>query len=463
MNFFKSILLDDPDPPKSLNSDQPGPNSLLRPPHQDANPGGAAAQEDTAADGWSFGGLIKTLATRSESVIETYRKDLEEFGSGLKKESEIIREAASRAVKDLPASLEAGTSAAQGVLDGVLKSTAEIISKETQVFGSDGEPETPETNRSLNSGRYSWFESQVSAVQSDPSTFCEEPEDAEEYKKWKLTFDLDEKKGEIEDMVGENANLEGVYERVVPSVVDHETFWCRYFYRVDKLKQQESVRANLVKRAISADEDDDLSWDVDDDDVVVEKDGNGSKIKSGAEVKEVKSDEREVKSDEREVKSDEVDGLKSDEKEKEVKSDEVGESKSVEKEKEVVKSDVVGGLKSEEREKEVKSDVVVGGGGLKSEEKTKSEEKSNENVGVVEKGESGKKGDVSEEEDLGWDEIEDIGSGDEDKNSKTSDAGRVNRDELRKQLSVEDDGDEDLSWDIEDDDDDNNVPVKSKS
>ncbi|KAL9142825.1 hypothetical protein ABFS82_14G196600 [Erythranthe guttata] len=264
-------------------------------------------------------------------------------------------------------------------------------------------------------------------------------------------------------MVGENGNLEGIYERVVPSVVDHETFWCRYFYRVDKLKQQESVRANLVKRAISADEDDDLSWDVDDDDVVLEKDGNGSKIKSGAEVKEVKSDEREVKSDEREVKSDEVDGLKSDEKEKEVKSDEVGESKSVEKEKEVVKSDVVGGLKSEEREKEVKSDVVVGGGGLKSEEKTKSEEKSNENVGVVEKGESGKKGDVSEEEDLGWDEIEDIGSGDEDKNSKTSDAGRVNRDELRKQLSVEDDGDEDLSWDIEDDDDDNNVPVKSKS
>ncbi|XP_012847914.1 PREDICTED: BSD domain-containing protein 1-like [Erythranthe guttata] len=321
MNFFKSILLDDPDPPKSHNSDQPGPNSPLKPPHQD--------QEGTAADGWSFGGLIKTLATRSESVIETYRKDLEEFGSGLKKESEIIREAASRAVKDLPASLEAGTSAAQGVLDGVLKSTAEIISKETQAFGSDGEPETPETNRGLNSGRYSWFESQVSAVQSDPNTFCEEPEDVEEYKKWKLTFDLDEKKGEIEDMVGENGNLEGVYERVVPSVVDHETFWCRYFYRVVKLKQQESVRANLVKRAISADEDDDLSWDVDDDDVVVAKDGNGSKVKSGAEVKEVKSE--------------------------------------------------------------------------------------------------------------------------------------VNRDELRKQLSVEDDGDEDLSWDIEDDDDDNNVPVKSKS
>ncbi|KAL7084148.1 hypothetical protein ACP275_14G207300 [Erythranthe tilingii] len=471
MNFFKSILLDDPDPPKSLNSDQPGSNSPLKPPHQDANPGGAAAtaaQEGTA-DGWSFGGLIKTLATRSESVIETYRKDLEEFGSGLKKESEIIREAASRAVKDLPASLEAGTSAAQGVLDGVLKSTAEIISKETQVFGSDGEPETPETNRSLNSGRYSWFESQVSAVQSDPNTFCEEPEDVEEYNKWKLTFDLDEKKGEIEDMVGENANLEGIYERVVPSVVDHETFWCRYFYRVDKLKQQESVRANLVKRAISADEDDDLSWDVDDDDVVVEKNGNVSKIKSGAEVKEVKSDEREVKSDEvagpkenevkfdeREVKSDEVDGLKSDEKEV-VKSDEVGGSKSVEKEKEEVD-----GLKSEEREKEVESDVVVGGG-LKSEEKMKSEEKSNENVGVVEKGESGKKGDVSEEEDLGWDEIEDIGSGDEKKNSKTSDGGRVDREELRKQLSVEDDGDEDLSWDIEDDDDDNNVPVKSKS
>ncbi|KAL0458041.1 UNVERIFIED_CONTAM: hypothetical protein Slati_0431300 [Sesamum latifolium] len=485
MNFFKSILLDDPDPPKPENPHEPGPSSPLKTPREDRNPSDDA--QDGDSDGWSFGGLIKTLSTRSESVIETYRKDLLEFGSGLKKETEVIREAASRAVKDLPASLEAGTSA----LDGVLKSTAEIISKETrQVFASDGEPDTPETNRSLNSGRYSWFEAQLSGIQSDLNTFCEEPEDVEEYKKWKLRFELEDKRDEIEGLIGENGTLEGVYEKVVPSAVDHETFWCRFFYRVDKLKQQERVRANLVKRAISVDDDDDeLSWDVDDDE---EKNGNGDEAMSGKKVDGVgdksvsdgslnlvekkegpndglfdgkeqgnanvhdgdgdksnvielgRKSSGDVSLDEKEVKSDEV-ALKSDEK---VKSEESGNEKNDEHAK--VKSEGSIQDKNDENEK-VKSDEIV-------------KEGSNKVVGV-EKGESGEKSDVPvvvnhqakmEEEELEWDEIEDIGSGDEGKIATAAHGERPNRVELRKQLNDAED-DEDLSWDIEDDDE----PVKT--
>ncbi|GFP82011.1 bsd domain-containing protein 1 [Phtheirospermum japonicum] len=351
MNFFKSILLDDPEPPRPDNSHEPGPNPPIEQTHEDRNSNDVAPDGSSNADAWSFGGLIKTLSTRSESLIETYRKDLEEFGSGLKKETEIIRDVASRAVKDLPASLEAGTSAAHGVLDGVLKSTAEIISKEAEASTSDGDSEPPETNESSNPGRYSWFEAQLSLIQSDSNNFCEEAEDVEEYKKWKLGFQLGEKRDEIEGLIGENGNLEGVYEKVVPSVVDHETFFCRYFYRVDKLKQQDKVRVNLVKRVISVDDDDDeLSWDVDDD----------------------------------ENKRGDVD-------------------------------------------KNNKSDVNV---------KSNNQEKK------------------EEEEDLGWDDIEDTGSDDEKKISTTRPPIRANP--IQK-LNVEDD-DEDLSWDVEDDD---NKPVKS--
>ncbi|KAH6793284.1 hypothetical protein C2S52_003761 [Perilla frutescens var. hirtella] len=149
----------------------------------------------------------------------------------------MLRESASRAVKDLPASL-----------DVVLKSTTSIITKESLGFSSDGEPETPGTNWSLNSGRYSQFEAQLRAIHSDLNSFCVKPDDAEDYGKWKLG-------------------------KVVPNAVDHETFWCRYFYRVEKLKQQESVRMRIVKRAISNDEEE-LSWEVEDDD-----DCNGSGLK----------------------------------------------------------------------------------------------------------------------------------------------------------------------------------------
>ena len=86
-----------------------------------------------------FRRLIKTIASISESTIQNYRQELEEFGSGLKKETAVIREVASRAVKDLPGSLDVGASVAQESLESVgqaiddidasvWKLTAEIIS-----------------------------------------------------------------------------------------------------------------------------------------------------------------------------------------------------------------------------------------------------------------------------------------------------------------------------------------------
>jgi hypothetical protein len=60
--------------------------------------------------------------------------------------------------------------------------------------------------------------------------------------------------------------LESFVERLVPSIVDYETFWCRHFFAVDKLKQAEDIRNKLVSRAMSKEVDEELSWDVDDDD-----------------------------------------------------------------------------------------------------------------------------------------------------------------------------------------------------
>ncbi|CAA0832069.1 Enoyl-CoA delta isomerase 1- peroxisomal [Striga hermonthica] len=105
---------------------------------------------------------------------------------------------------------------------------------------------------------------------------------------------------------------------------------------------------------------------------------------------------------------------------------------------------------------------------VKNDEKVESEQISK--VIVDEKVDSIKKNDSSvlsgdqpkvvvkedEEEDLGWDEIEDIGSGDEEKVSSTAQSCSPSRTELKKQLIAGKD-DEDLSWDIDDDDDE---PVK---
>ncbi|KAK9126618.1 hypothetical protein Scep_015464 [Stephania cephalantha] len=59
----------------------------------------------------------------------------------------------------------------------------------------------------------------------------------------------------------ENGILCEVYAKAVPKLVDDEGFWFRYFYRIDKAKQVEEARADLVRRAVSG-EDDDENWEL---------------------------------------------------------------------------------------------------------------------------------------------------------------------------------------------------------
>ncbi|KAI3808778.1 hypothetical protein L1987_24739 [Smallanthus sonchifolius] len=64
---------------------------------------------------------------------------------------------------------------------------------------------------------------------------------------------------EIDQLVGENGTLEGIYSKIVPNEVDDGTFWFRYFYKVHKLKQQEEMRARLVNISLSVDDDEEDS------------------------------------------------------------------------------------------------------------------------------------------------------------------------------------------------------------
>ncbi|KAK7303198.1 hypothetical protein RJT34_14100 [Clitoria ternatea] len=453
MNFFSSVFSDEPDTPPS-GSDHPDPPE--------------------SASAWTFGGLMQTLASKSESVLENYRRDLEEFGSGLRIETAVIREAASRAVKDLPASLDVGASVAQESLESVGQaiddigstvwtSTAQIISHgRDSLLASDFDSDSFDSsnygnnnvigNKLLNSSsssgqgsdlkRYSRFDVLVRALQCDVNTYLEEPEDLGNFDEWKLGFELDEKKEEIRNLIAENAVVEEIYVEVVPNKTDHESFWSRYFYRLHKLKQAEETRVKLVKRAISGDEEDDLSWDFDDDDdhggndvyetiagssrVLEPKDGNSAEVGGGS-----------------------VDNVGAGKKDLDIEDD----GKGAAPESQTGGDDKLREVKYNEN---VTSDASGGGDKLddKNEEKDASEVKTENDSGG-----SCKDSDISVvssqpsvpgEEDIGWDEMEDIVSNDENKGDVVGSASMV---DLRKRLSVTD-KDEDLSWDIEDEDED---------
>lgn len=426
MNFFKSVFADDPepasDPPHSAAHPDPGDDE---PDHRNPNPNAA----------WSFGGLIKTLASKSESVIESYRRDIEEFGTGLKKETAVIRDVASRAVKDLPASLEVGASVAQDSLESVgqaiddigssvWRGTAEIIThgRDALLAAEEHDIDSPsDTNsqqlssQSLSSQRYSRFDVQLRAIQCDENTYREEPEDLDGFSKWKLGFVLEDKSAEIENLSEANGVMGEIYSKVVPNVVDHDTFWSRYFYRIHKLKLVEDARVNLVNRAIAGDEEEDLSWDIDDDEDDEEK-SNGSELK------------RELNQENSSASVMEQKIVENSRLEESLKKGVVHEQAPDER----VNSDG----RSDSDKSETKSEKMI------SEGRTDS-------VSIVSSPPS-----LPEEEDLGWDEIEDIGSIDE---SKVGVSGSpADKADLRKRLSAAEE-DEDLTWDIEDDDE----PAKS--
>lgn len=443
MDFFKTVFSENPDPPNSESPKNP-PNNDQR---EDVDLDSAGAGGG-AGGGWSFGGLMKTLATKSESVIETYRRDLQEFGSGLKKEIEVAQ-----------GSLGTVGNAIDEFGNTVLKGTAQIISQgKDAILADDLESDSSDSNnngqkQSLNSKRYSRFDAQVHAIQADASTYSEDPEDLDDYNKWKLGFDLGEKSEEIEGLLEENGTIEIFYQKVVPDSVDHTTFWCRYFYKIHKLRQAEDLRANLVKRAISREEEEELSWDVDDEEEEEEeeKDEGGAKSKLitaaknaelGVAKEELQSNDSEKKIVEEANSTEELRGESS------LGVDEKGDKSSNVDDNENKKG---GGGEESIPERSLEGDSEKKSV-LKSDEKVASE-------GKVEPDESHKDSDVKvassqasvpEEEDLGWDEIEDLSSIDE---KKVTHSGSPNRAELRKRLSAAEE-EEDLSWDIEDDDDD---------
>lgn len=432
MDFFKSVFADDPE----ISDSEDAPNSPSNPDYQPESPN---PNPDIPAitSAWTFGSsLLRTIASKSESVVQNYRRDLEEFSSGLKKETATIREVASRAVKDLPARLESGAAVAQESLesvgqaiDNIGSTVSEIITHgKESILVNDSDSELSESssrslgktssleqNLNLNAKPYSRIDATIRAIQCDAKTYCEEPEDMIDYNEWKLGFVLEEMNGEIEDLISENGVIDEIYSEVVPSRVDQETFWSRYFYKVYRIRKVEEARARLVKRAISGEEEEELSWDVDDED---NEDTEGS---SRVASENVAKEENEKKMDSLQVE------------------DRARRSLSGEDEKETTLETTSDGG-DEKRILAGRVDDAESRGDRGSSEG----KNDNSDFSVVSSQLSSHDGD-----DLGWDEIEDIGSGDEIKVPERMSPSKA---DLRKRLSAAEDEGE-LSWNIEDDDD----------
>ena len=108
------------------------------------------------------------------------------------------------------------------------------------------------------------LQARLNAIQIDPGTYCEEPSGPQEdFQKWQRTFQLENHKGDISELLVSNAEVRSLYTQLVPSQVSHADYWHRYFYKIYQLKQDEDRKAALMKRADVGTIEADLEWDDD--------------------------------------------------------------------------------------------------------------------------------------------------------------------------------------------------------
>nr|XP_051210852.1 uncharacterized protein LOC127328282 [Lolium perenne] len=217
-----------------------------------------------AASSFVIGEEVRDRAAAGPSPAAAERSRLSRRGT------DAFREAAARAARDLPSSAHA--------LDGLADIVALGKDALAQAAASSASPPSADAKSDLSSASghlcyYSRFEAQLRALQSDPATFAADPDDAEDFAAWRREagFCVDERQEEIEALCYESDAVEGMLDRLVPDAVDAELFWARYFYRVHRLKQQEDARAKFVKRVIAQEEEEDLSWELDDEESAPEE------------------------------------------------------------------------------------------------------------------------------------------------------------------------------------------------
>lgn len=138
------------------------------------------------------------------------------------------------------------------------------------------------------------FEKKVFELRANPNTYCEPVDDLDGCEKWGETFVLEDCASECIEILSFHEEIAELYQRVVPNIVEEDTFWMRYFYSRHVLQVEEERRKRLLDRAengVVNDGEDDDGWG--DDDWDDEKDVK--EMVTGGEVEDaMKSDEKEV-------------------------------------------------------------------------------------------------------------------------------------------------------------------------
>ncbi|KAM6973618.1 BSD domain-containing protein 1 [Aplochiton taeniatus] len=220
-------------------------------------------------EGWWGGWLqqsFQAVKDKSSEAYEFIKRDLTEFSNVVQHDTACSIVATASAVRsklavegssDTTEKVKKGLSSFLGVItDTLAPSPDKTIDCDVITLVA-----TPAGTTEV----YDSTKARLYSLQADPATYCNEPDGPpEQFDVWLSDCSMEEKKGEISELLVSSPSIRALYNKMVPAAVAHSEFWQRYFYKVFQLDQEEARRVALKQRAEQTAHTEPLGWEEED-------------------------------------------------------------------------------------------------------------------------------------------------------------------------------------------------------
>ncbi|XP_061870305.1 BSD domain-containing protein 1 isoform X1 [Colius striatus] len=208
----------------------------------------------------------QAVKEKSTEALEFMKRDLAEFTQVVQHDTACTIAATASVVKDKLAR----TDGSSGATEKVRKGISDFLGVISDTFAPspdktiDCDVITLMATPTGTTEPYDSAKARLYSLQSDPATYCNEPDGpAELLEAWLSEFNLEEKKGEIAELLATSPSIRALHTKMVPVAVSHMEFWQRYFYKVHRLEQDEARREALKQRAEQSIHQEEPGWEED--------------------------------------------------------------------------------------------------------------------------------------------------------------------------------------------------------
>eukprot|EP00074_Homo_sapiens_P056407 XP_005271043.1 BSD domain-containing protein 1 isoform X2 [Homo sapiens] len=193
----------------------------------------------------------QAVKEKSSEALEFMKRDLTEFTQVVQHDTACTIAATASVVKE-----KLATEGSSGATEKMKKGLSDFLGVISDTFAPspdktiDCDVITLMGTPSGTAEPYDGTKARLYSLQSDPATYCNEPDGPPElFDAWLSQFCLEEKKGEISELLVGSPSIRALYTKMVPAAVSHSEFWHRYFYKVHQLEQEQARRDALKQRA----------------------------------------------------------------------------------------------------------------------------------------------------------------------------------------------------------------------